>query len=242
MFLSVGFEQIHFMTLKAVSESSKPIGAWKLRRLLQYKNFDISKATAGRLLRLLEDKGYVRSEGNIGRVITPEGQVVLKEWAEARIRKQSHTAFEESLTIRGRKHLLDALIARKAIESETAYLAAENASEEDINKLRNIIKKHEKLLNAGVSGAGKDVEFHRTLARASKNKVLLSALDVIHYNPQVSRVLESIRSKMGSKMVEGHKRILVQVVRKNKKGARAAMVQHIDGVIEDVDKYWAEID
>ncbi|HHY12675.1 MAG TPA: FCD domain-containing protein [Firmicutes bacterium] len=241
MFLSVRSKEAYFRALETVGESSRPIGAWRLCRLLQKKGLILSKATAGRLLKSLEDNGHARTEGNVGRVITPRGQAVLQDWLDAQARRKSHTAFEESLTIRGRQHLIDALIARRAIESETAYLAAQNVTKQDLSRLERIIEEHEELLSAGWSGVDKDAEFHRALAEAGRNRVLISALDVIHHNPQIGQALEYIRSKVGSKMVEDHKRILVQIARRDKEGARRAMTRHIAGVIRDVDKYWAEI-
>lgn len=240
-FLDMNSKETYFTALEAIAESPKPIGAWNLRRVLKEKGLVVSKATAGRLLRSLEDNQHARAEGNVGRVITPEGKIALDEWSKAQARRRSHTAFEESLTIRGRKHLKDALIARRAIESETAYLAAANATEQDLQELRKVIEEHDKLLSSGLSGAGKDAEFHRILARSGENKVLMSALEVIHHNPQIGQVLEYIRSKMGSKMVEDHRAILDQVAKGDCEGAREAMTKHIAAVINDVDKYWAEI-
>ncbi len=239
--LRVSSEEAYFKALETIEEASRPIGAWKLRRLLQKRGLVLSKATAGRLLKSMEDNGHARTEGHVGRVISARGRSALHEWLKAEARKKSHTAFEESLAIRGRKHLLDALIARRAIESETASLAAQKATGQDLLRLERIIEEHQRLLDSGLSGADKDAEFHRVLAEAGRNRVLASALEVIHHNPQIGRVLEYIRSKMGSKMVEDHKKILVQIAARDEAGAREAMMQHIAGVIKDVDTYWSEI-
>ncbi len=239
--MSVSNSESYFKALETVKASSRPIGAWRLCRELQNKGLTISEATAGRLLRSLEDDGLVRPEGRIGRVITPQGEEALEQWLDAQIRRRTHTAFQESLKIHGRQELIDALVARRAIESETACLAAQHITGQELNKLKQIIEEHEQLLNSGVSGVNKDAEFHRALAAAGKNKVLQSALDVIYHNPQIGEALEHIRSKVGSKMVEDHKRILVQVAKRDKEGARKAMMLHIAGVIRDVDKYWADI-
>jgi GntR family transcriptional repressor for pyruvate dehydrogenase complex len=239
--LSFGNNESYFTALKIVGESSAPIGAWRLSRLMQDEGLTVSEATAGRLLRSLEDNGHVRPEGRGGRVITPEGKEALREWLNTQARSRSHNAFVESLRIRERQELIDVLIARRAIETETAYLAAQNVTERDIRKLERIVEEHENLLLSGGSGVEKDVEFHRALAEAGKNRVLMSALDVIHHDPQVGQALEYIRSKIGSRMVEDHRRILAQVKQRDKEGARQAMVHHIASVIRDVDKYWAEI-
>lgn len=239
--MSVSNNESYFKALETVNESSTPIGAWRLCRLLQDKGLTMSEATAGRLLRSLEDNGLVRPEGRIGRVITPQGKEALKRWQDAQARRRTHAAFQESLKIHGRQELLDALVARRAIESETAYLAAKHVTKKELEKLNRIIEEHEQLLRSGLSAVNKDVEFHRALASASKNRVLMSALDVIYHNPQIGEALEYIRSRVGTKMAEEHKSILVQVAKRDKEGARQAMMQHIASVIRDVDKYWADI-
>jgi len=239
--LKITSREAYFKALEALGESTRPIGAWRLCRLLQKKGLEVSRATAGRILKTLEDNGHARIEGRVGRVITLKGQEALREWNNEQVSRESHNALAESLTIRGRQHLIDALIARRAIESETAYLAAQNVTDEELSRLQKIIDEHEQLLEAGHSGAEKDAEFHRGLAEACKNRVLASALDILYNNPKLGQVLEYIRARVGSQMVSDHKRILIQIANRDKEGARIAMTQHIDGVIEDVDKYWAEI-
>jgi GntR family transcriptional repressor for pyruvate dehydrogenase complex len=241
IFLKVQSRETYFKALEAIRESSRPIGAWRLCRLLQDKGLEVSRATAGRILKRLEDEGHVRIEGRVGRVITPRGEEALKEWLDEQASRESHNALAESLTIRGRQHLIDALIARRAIESETAYLAAQNVTDEELRRLEKIIEEHEQLLKAGHSGVEKDAEFHRGLAQACKNRVLASALDVIYNNPKIGQALEYIRARVGSQMVRDHRYILSHVARRDKEGARLAMTEHIDGVIQDVDKYWSEI-
>ena len=240
-FLRVSSNEAYFRALEVIGESSRPIGAWRLCSLLKKKGLEVSRATAGRILKTLEDNGHARIEGRVGRVITLQGQEALQEWLHEQVNRESHNALAESLTIRCRKHLVDALIARRAIESETAYLAAQNVTEEELGKLEKIIEEHQELLKTGHSGVEKDAEFHRCLAEACKNRVLAGALDLIYNNPQIGRVLEYIRARVGSQMVRDHRRILVQVAKRDKEGARMAMTEHIDGVIKDVDRYWAEI-
>lgn len=241
MSLSIDYSESYYKALKVLSESSMPIGAWNLSRLMLEEGITVSEATAGRILRELEDKGYVRAEGRVGRVITSSGKEILEEWRKAEAQNRTHTAFLESLKITDKQELIDVLVARRAIETETAYLAAQNATAQDVQKIQRIIEEHEQLLASGNSGVEKDVEFHRALAAAGKNKVLLSALEVIYHDPEVGRALEHIRSKMGSRMVEDHKRIVEKVAAKDRQGARESMAFHIDSVIKDVNTYWAEM-
>jgi len=218
-----------------------PIGAGKLSRMLSRNGVRVSEATAGRLLTVLEDKGYVSPSGRKGRVITPEGRAAVKDWLDSQKRNKTHKAFVESLKVRRRQELIDVLVARRAIEAETAALAATNAACRDIQELWRIVEEHQALLDSGCSGVEKDVEFHQALASASKNKVLAAALNVIYHHPDVGRSLEYIRAKVGSRMVEEHRQILNKVAKRDPEAAKEAMVRHISNVIRDVNKYWSEI-
>lgn len=233
---------VYFRALAAVASSRTPVGAWKLSRLLAGMGIETSEATCGRLLRSMETNGHVIASGRSGRVITEQGERVLKQWQESEMRNRSHSAFLESLTVRHPRELIDVLVARKAIEAETAALAAENATEDEIANLWKIVREHEELLRSGSSGVEKDAQFHRSLAAAGKNRVLMAALDVIYHDPHIGRALEYIRTKVGSRMVRDHQAILIEVSNRDSEASKRAMIRHIENVIRDVDKYWAEID
>jgi len=237
--VSSSHQDLWWKALSLIKGASSPVGAWRLSKLLSESGVDVSEATCGRLLRDLEDKGFLRSAGRSGRVVTPQGDKALEEWEKGEARTKSHAAFMESLKIGHIGELIDVLVARRAIEGETAALAAAKATEEDIETLRTVIREHEELLAHGSSGAEKDTEFHRALAIAGKNRVLASALDVIHHDPDVGRALEYIRARVGSRMVEDHRSILNEVERKNPLAARRAMERHIANLIKDVGSFWA---
>lgn len=233
-------EELLWKSLSLINASSSPVGAWKLARLLYPDGIHISEATAGRLLRLLEDRGFLTSNGHVGRVITPLGQKALLEWEEKQQRTRSHRVFLESLKIQHPEELIDVLVARRAIETETAALAAIHATEDDIKTLQEIIAEHDRLLAQGSSGVEKDAEFHRALARAGKNRILAAALDVIYNDPDIGKALEFIRSEVGSRMVMDHRSILKEIEARKPERARRAMERHIANVIRDVEKYWSK--
>lgn len=230
-------DNAYLTALHVVAESEVPVGAWYLRRALSERGIRVSEATCGRLLRMMEDAGHVEAKSRKGRVLTPRGQRVLQEWQERLKRDRSQTAFVQSLRVHNPEELVDVLIARRALEGEAAALAAENATPEEIGRLRNIIREHEAALSAQQSGAEENTAFHLTLAEASRNKVIVAALDVIYRHPDVMTSLEYIRAHAGSKMAADHNPVLNAVAQRDPDAARAAMIQHINNVIEDVKTY-----
>lgn len=235
-------EAVYYESLRMLKETGLPMGAWKLAALLKQRGYSVSQATAGRLLWDMESRGHVERKGRDGRAITREGERALEEWDRRLLQIRSHQEFITSLKFTRREELIDVLDARRAVESEIAALAAVRRTESDLNDLEAVVETHEKLLQGGSSGAEKDVAFHRALARASRNPVLTAALGVIYNDPGVSVALEYIRKKMGSRMVEDHRRILDYVVKKDAEGARKAMTRHIDNLVRDVEKYWDEVE
>ncbi len=229
-----------FEALAAVSESSEPMGAWNLRRAFGSKGAQISAASCGRLLRTMEDAGYAEAAGRKGRKITSKGKKALEEWRSRQVRDRSQMAFAQSLQVHDSDELRDVLVARRAIEAETAGLAALYATPEELRRLLDLVDEQAEVLSSGASAIEQNTAFHRTLASAGKNKVLVAALDVIYRHPDVMRALEYIRVKVGSTMVKEHRAIVKCVEERDQEGARQAMMDHMANLIADVDTYWRE--
>ena len=229
-----------FEALAAVAESKTPLGAWNLRKVFDGKGIQVSEATCGRLLRTIEDAGYVEATGRRGRVVTSRGLKALEEWRQRQGRYRSQQAFSQSLQIRGASELKDVLVARKAIEGETAALAAIHATDEDIQKLQLLIQDHKKTVATGASATDENSAFHRAVSQACKNKVLSAAVDIIYRHPDVQKALEYIRNQVGSILVEDHLPILDRIIARDPDGAKREMLAHIENVIHDVDTYWKE--
>ncbi len=229
-----------FEALDAVAGAKTPLGAWNLRKIFSGKGIHVSEATCGRLLRTIEDAGYVEATGRRGRVITSKGLRALEDWRSRQVRYRSQIEFAQSLQFHGASELKDVLVARRAIEAETAALAAMNATDEDIEKLKNLIEEHRRMWAAGASASDENSAFHLAVSQAGKNKVLLAAVEVIYRHPGVMKALEYIRNQVGSVLVEDHLPIVDRIIAKDPEGARRVMLSHIDNVIIDVDTYWRE--
>jgi len=233
-------QSTYFQALSIVAESTEPVGAWQLRHALLDRGIQVSEATCGRLLRSMEDAGYVESRGRKGRSITARGKRVITEWREKLARDRTQMALVASLSIQNHDELMEVLIARRAIESDVAALAAERATPDEIDTLRQTISEQQIVLDSGSSAIDQNTAFHLGLARAAKNKVLIAALELIYQHPDVMRAFEYIRAKVGSEMVEDHRRIIHAVARRSPAASRRAMERHITSVIEDVARFVRE--
>ncbi len=224
--------------LEIIAGYSEPVGSGTISNDLRRKVGGVSEATVGRILRRLDEQGWTQKDGFRGRVLTPEGQAALQEFRDDKRRRMDTNRFLELTRVEEKEELVNILIARRAIEREIARLAAEKATEEDIHQLNEIIAKNLTKLETSQPGADEDVAFHKLLAEIAGNKILEAALNLIRGEGQLSPILEYVRQKVGSEIVADHKKVIEAIAWGDSEGAERAMVEHIEGIIFDVNRYW----
>ncbi len=229
-------KSLEHATLSILLESQKPIGASALSLALESLGLEVSMATAGRLLWTLEQKGYVQQVSNKGRILSDEGERLVRAWNQ----EEHHRSLAEDFfqTLRGHSpgRLLDVLLARRAIERETSRLAALRGTEEDIAKILtygDILDNHTR---GNVQVAVMDRTFHESIAEAAKNPVLGAALRLVRQNGAIRSLFISIRAREGYVLGGDHQAIAEAIARKNPQEAEEAMLRHIDNIIQDVQK------
>jgi len=126
--------------------------------------------------------------------------------------------------------IIDVLTLRKIIEPQTAALAARNATSRQIDALARIITEQENNVSEGKSPIKADCEFHYTLAKMSKNRVLERLLVALVRPLRKVReeYLQTEERKL--KSIDGHRRILTAIERGSASGAQNAMLRHLEGI------------
>jgi GntR family transcriptional repressor for pyruvate dehydrogenase complex len=129
--------------------------------------------------------------------------------------------------------LAELLDVRKFFEPPLAARAAMLAGPEDIATLEEILARQVARSARGEVAIAEDSEFHYTLAKAARNRVALKVLDVL-----MDLLLESRQRSLQvpgrvQRSLEGHRRILEAIKRRDAPGAERAMRQHLTE-IEDV--------
>ncbi len=225
------------LALKVLGSSPEPIGAGSLAHSLGRMGYPVSMATAGRILQDLDEKGYVEKISNKGRILSPKGQEYLQKLEEQGKGLRLAQSLLEELYMRAPEDLLNILVARRAIERETARLAALNATEEDLTEIRVFAEildsKPEKVPSIAVV----DRLFHEAIARAGKNNVLLTTLKLVRQDVHIQQVFALIRQREGRILGGDHMPIYEAIARRNPEAAERAMLVHINNIIEDVEHY-----
>jgi flavin reductase (DIM6/NTAB) family NADH-FMN oxidoreductase RutF len=131
-------------------------------------------------------------------------------------------------------HLLDVgpeemVDARSSVEPAIAALAATRTSAEDWNRLQELVDQSELVIDQPDEFNQLALAFHSTIAEASRNRVLqatlasLGQVQSLHYRERGSP--ESARAA-----VEGHRRLLSVLRRRDAEAAREEMFKHLEAV------------
>lgn len=228
-----------YLILLTINQSESPVGSGHLSRELKNYGWELSEATAGRILAQYDTNGYTTRIGFQGRRLTPLGLARLKELEDKKTRSDQGLEFFKVLETRTPEELIDILVARRAIERELSRLAAFHATGEEISELWYIQRlQQERIAHWKGGAAEQDVAFHRVLAKAARNKVLEAAMELIRQDGQLAPVLEYIRKEVHSVVSLDHANIVSAIETHNPDAAEKAMVDHVDNLIKDVRKYW----
>jgi GntR family transcriptional repressor for pyruvate dehydrogenase complex len=151
------------------------------------------------------------------------------------------TAVSESMNLflRGRGLGEYALIheVRTTIEVQVAGLAAERATPEDIERLREVWQRMADAIDEPEAASVADVEFHRAVAVVAHNPLFVVMLDSIG-----DVMLEIRRATIGipgrpAKGVKAHRKILAAIEAHDSAAAREAMREHL----RDSERAWRRL-
>jgi DNA-binding FadR family transcriptional regulator len=147
-------------------------------------------------------------------------------------------AVRESMSLFLRAGMLDfekVHEVRAVLEVHIAGVAAERATESDVEQLREVHERMQLELDDVESAARDDLEFHRLIAGATQNDLYLLLMDSIG-----SALIDIRRDNLGSgsapTTLDQHDAILESIALHDAAGARAAMQRHLEGVA----RWWRE--
>lgn len=231
---------VEVTTLELLAKQSEPLGATILQRLLLNYGIEVGEATVGRYLRKLDYEGLTKKSGRLGRTLTAKGYKRLNTIKRKVNQKNNSQRFLQTIDVSSPTILLDVLVGRRAIERETARLAAARATPEEMRILHDLFKKHVDQKEAGSDAILANRELHLFIARAAKSRVLETALDLILAEVSVSQVLVKVRQKVDTRNGTEHPRIIEAILSRDTVLAETAMLQHINNIIFDLYQVYGE--
>jgi GntR family transcriptional regulator, transcriptional repressor for pyruvate dehydrogenase complex len=143
--------------------------------------------------------------------------------------------FGDSLTklLERRRRLPDVLEAREALEVKLAELAAARRGDGDLKAMNAALTQMAAETSAGGLGTEGDAAFHRAIALAARNQILLHLIEAMAEVIQESHVESLSEPGRPQRSLEAHRRILAAIESQSTELAAEAMRQHLR-VVADV--------
>jgi GntR family transcriptional repressor for pyruvate dehydrogenase complex len=137
---------------------------------------------------------------------------------------------------------------RRALEAESAALAAARRTPADIKSIKEKIATLDRAVASGGDGVAEDVAFHTAIATAANNPFLLATLAYLNQflrdATRVTRANESTRSDFAQQVRDEHAQIVRSIEAGDAAAARLAGAMHMVNAAERIaradPKFWAQ--
>jgi GntR family transcriptional repressor for pyruvate dehydrogenase complex len=134
--------------------------------------------------------------------------------------------------ITGRFELINLMEVRLALEGLAAASAAERAEEKELAEIEALVIRMRDALEDPKRFGALDLEFHLSMARASRNQALLDMLTMLR--GQLAQVVSTVLQLKDALplTLQEHEAIVKALLRRNPEAARKAMQVHLTSAIK----------
>lgn len=181
--------------------------------------FKVSRHSVREALRILEEKRVLKSRPGSGTYIILKDESSVVEFLARAINSEKHTISE-------------IFQFRELLEPQIVGLAAQNATEEDLSALQDIIQRQKNVFDNKYVAKDLDQDFHRALAKATGNSVLLQVVELLGQIFLKSRHVYSQNPDRNRLSVKGHQEILEAVKDADSEAAKKLMADHLSSIRE----------
>jgi GntR family transcriptional repressor for pyruvate dehydrogenase complex len=115
-------------------------------------------------------------------------------------------------------------------EPAVARVAAARVTEADLAQLEQVLEAQRKKLKSGRSAITEDTAFHQILARATRNRIIVSIMATLNDLLVESRKLTLKQKGRPRKSMRGHEDIVAALRERDGNAAAEAMRAHIDQI------------
>lgn len=225
--------EAEYLVLTFLDQAEGPVGCGQLADFLRQRGLSISEATVGRLLREFDHQDLTARDGFRGRSLIGAGTARLDELRRRRTLEAYSSELVAALHATEIEELADILVARRAIERETARLASFRIGQPQAEELAALVTEYEQCEDVRRM-AQIDLAFHRKLAEIAGNRVLQAATQLVHQEAETVPIPEGVSHSMRRLLVSDHRRIMEAIRDRDPGRAELAIVRHIDEIIRVV--------
>jgi GntR family transcriptional repressor for pyruvate dehydrogenase complex len=143
------------------------------------------------------------------------------------------------ILILNKKNMMDILQYRELVEGESAAIAAQNASLEDIRLLENTVETMVKIGRPCLEFSEADLQFHMQVAQATQNSLIAGIANIIH--DILVLYYQKINEIMGIERAIYYHTLVFNAIRdRDVDGARKWMNEHIKTTVESIAQSFPE--
>ena len=177
------------------------------------ESFEVSRATVRTAVKLLQLSGVLYSKAGSGTYVHENASAILESRELAAVMSEPHNVHE-------------LLQARFILEPQLCALAAQNATDIEIEQLFSILQDMEQCKDRHTLMAY-GYQFHQAVADFSHNKILYGFCQSISSQLRGLRVLEKLTLDTFLKGIEEHRNIANAIKERNDSLARERMLEHL---------------
>ena len=136
--------------------------------------------------------------------------------------------------------VLQVVEVRRALEAESAALAAERKTTKSIQKIKQAMRALDQAVAHGGDGVSEDVAFHASIEQAAGNPFLIDTLAILNQflenATRVTRANEATRQDLGDDVRDEHLAIFQAIEAGDAKAARQAGTKHMLNAAKRISK------
>ncbi|QNG61615.1 FadR/GntR family transcriptional regulator [Metabacillus idriensis] len=192
--------------------------------------FNVSRTSIREALRILEINGVIEIRQGGGSYIKKTGFPCTSEELSAVISKAENHLVYEMLEL------------RRAIEADSAYLAAQRATSQELNKLRKALELMAASKNDVESGLKADFNFHLNIVQATHNSLFIELIQTL--SEQMEDTIRATRRHRLSDpdrahdTIDEHKKIYAAIASGNSTLAKQLVEEHITRIKSELSEYF----
>lgn len=204
--------QIEDELMKYIQEGQLQIGQKLPNEFELAEMFGVGRSTVREAVKALASKGILEVRRGAGTYVVSTSSLENDPLGLSKLQDKYKLA-------------LELFEVRLMLEPEIAANAAQNASEEELLKLKQLCDETEQLYLSGKNHIPKDIEFHTCIAMCSKNRVVETLIPII--NTAVLTFANLTYRTLMQETIETHRAVLDAITQRDSVGARCAMIMHL---------------
>lgn len=193
------------------------------------EEFGVSRHVVREALRSLEARGIITVANGKGATVRPFSDEVIRDYFRTAVRFQQ-------------QRLMELLEVRRGIEIQSAFLAAQRRTDDDLAQMAEALAAMRRHLYDAAAYVTEDARLHLLIARASHNTLLYHLIGSIREPLQDTIRAGYSRSSIAEieSLPPIHAAIVSAIERGDGRGATRAMEHHFDGAMTGIVKELAE--